>query len=173
MPIYNYPWTQQDDDLLRELVAAIPPIPSREIGIRLGRSKSAVIARARRIKAEFSVTPGFKIGHNGNAARKLKEGKTLALQPKTRTPCAPSISETGFTKSAPKTADIAFGEGGGVTLENLFNGMCRWPVGDVMSESFRYCGDKIHKGSYCCAHAQLAYIKPAPLKLTGRSFAFR
>jgi GcrA cell cycle regulator len=46
----------------------------------------------------------------------------------------------------------------GVTIMELREGVCRWPLGDPTSPDFRYCGARAVEGlPYCAHHAQLAY----------------
>ncbi|MCW2282722.1 GcrA cell cycle regulator [Rhodoblastus acidophilus] len=46
-----------------------------------------------------------------------------------------------------------------VTIMDLRESMCRWPLGDPTNPDFRYCGAKmqIGAGPYCQAHARIAY----------------
>lgn len=45
-----------------------------------------------------------------------------------------------------------------VTIAELRDGMCSWPLGDPMLDSFRYCGGPASSsGPYCVGHARLAY----------------
>jgi GcrA cell cycle regulator len=46
-----------------------------------------------------------------------------------------------------------------VTIMDLRESMCRWPLGDPTNTDFRYCGAKmqIGAGPYCLAHARIAY----------------
>ena len=46
-----------------------------------------------------------------------------------------------------------------VTIMELRESMCRWPVGDPSSSEFRYCGGKapIGEGPYCKLHSRMAY----------------
>lgn len=44
------------------------------------------------------------------------------------------------------------------TLLELTTDRCRWPIGEPGSESFGYCGGMREIGSYCDAHAQIAYV---------------
>lgn len=39
----------------------------------------------------------------------------------------------------------------GVSINELEEDMCRWPIGD------RYCGAKKVRGAYCAAHARIGY----------------
>lgn len=46
-----------------------------------------------------------------------------------------------------------------VTIMELREAMCKWPMGDPMSPDFRYCGAKSQLGGapYCQPHARMAY----------------
>jgi GcrA cell cycle regulator len=44
-----------------------------------------------------------------------------------------------------------------VTIVELKEAMCRWPLGDPSSPEFRYCGSPAAGGPYCAHHAALAY----------------
>ena len=44
-----------------------------------------------------------------------------------------------------------------VTIIELKEAMCRWPLGDPSSPDFRYCGSPAANGPYCAYHARLAY----------------
>ncbi len=45
-----------------------------------------------------------------------------------------------------------------VTIDDLGNAMCRWPVGDPSTSDFRYCGGTALTGRpYCEHHAAMAY----------------
>ena len=45
-----------------------------------------------------------------------------------------------------------------VTIVDLKESMCKWPLGDPTSPDFRYCGSPAYSGSpYCRHHGKLAY----------------
>jgi GcrA cell cycle regulator len=44
-----------------------------------------------------------------------------------------------------------------VTIIDLKEAMCRWPLGDPTSAEFRYCGSPAASGPYCAHHGKLAY----------------
>lgn len=45
-----------------------------------------------------------------------------------------------------------------VTIMELKEAMCRWPLGDPATSDFRYCGGKSTIGeSYCTYHSRIAY----------------
>ena len=50
---------------------------------------------------------------------------------------------------------------GNLSLVELDNHTCRWPIGDPKDENFHFCGKKIRLGqTYCEEHAAIAYVKP-------------
>jgi GcrA cell cycle regulator len=45
-----------------------------------------------------------------------------------------------------------------VTIVELRESMCKWPLGDPSSSEFRYCGSPVNAGTpYCQHHGKLAY----------------
>ena len=44
-----------------------------------------------------------------------------------------------------------------VTIIELKEAMCRWPLGDPANSEFRYCGSPSASGPYCAYHCGLAY----------------
>lgn len=48
-----------------------------------------------------------------------------------------------------------------ISLTDLDNHTCRWPIGDPKDENFHFCGKKVRLGqTYCEEHAAIAYVKP-------------
>jgi len=53
----------------------------------------------------------------------------------------------------------------GVTIMELREAMCRFPLGDPTTPEFRYCGAQASTGlPYCAHHAQIAYQPAAERK---------
>jgi GcrA cell cycle regulator len=59
-----------------------------------------------------------------------------------------------------------------VTIVELKESMCRWPLGDPATSEFRYCGSPTASGPYCAYHAGLAY-QPAQERRRDRDRARR
>jgi GcrA cell cycle regulator len=49
-----------------------------------------------------------------------------------------------------------------VTILELRESMCRWPIGDPAQSDFRFCGAKKLPGNgpYCACHSRIAYQSP-------------
>lgn len=71
--------------------------------------------------------------------------------------------QTGIQKPTPvvdtQPEDVVIPLSERVTIMELREYMCRWPVGDpAKRDTFRYCGARSKTGlSYCSAHARIAY----------------
>jgi GcrA cell cycle regulator len=59
-----------------------------------------------------------------------------------------------------------------VTIVELKESMCRWPLGDPATSEFRYCGSPTASGPYCAHHGGLAY-QPAQDRRRDRDRARR
>lgn len=48
-----------------------------------------------------------------------------------------------------------------ISLTDLDNHTCRWPLGDPKDADFHFCGRKVKTGqTYCDEHSAIAYVKP-------------
>ncbi len=48
-----------------------------------------------------------------------------------------------------------------ISLTELDNHTCRWPLGDPKDPDFHFCGRKVKTGqTYCEEHSAVAYVKP-------------
>jgi GcrA cell cycle regulator len=101
------------------------------------------------------------------ASSPMVQGNTaLAMQPMMS--AAPAIAP------APNK-DIVIAMSEPVTILDLRESMCRWPIGDPTAPEFRFCGAKKLPGvgPYCACHAGVAYQpqqdrrRPRPAQKTG------
>ncbi len=61
-----------------------------------------------------------------------------------------------------------------VTIMELRESMCRWPLGDPTTPEFRFCGQRAITGvPYCTHHARVAYQPAADRKRGDRRIAMR
>jgi GcrA cell cycle regulator len=61
-----------------------------------------------------------------------------------------------------------------VTIMELRESMCRWPLGDPTTPEFRFCGQRSPAGvPYCSHHARVAYQPAADRKRGDRRMAMR
>ena len=77
----------------------------------------------------------------------VRGATALALQP------------AQFIAAAPRLVDdVVIPISERVTIMELREAMCRWPLGDPSQPDFRYCGARSDVGaSYCAHHSRMAY----------------
>ncbi|GLI91483.1 GcrA family cell cycle regulator [Methylocystis echinoides] len=169
-------WSEERVELLRKLwsdglsasqvAAELGPGITRNAVIgkihRLGlaeRAKSAAGARPRPAKAPrpqqaASAAPAIAArngGHGGHGPAShgpvVHGNVALAFAPQTM----------AVARVTPEEVVIPMSER--VTLMELRESMCRWPMGDPTTPEFRFCGahSPIGGGPYCAHHASVAY----------------
>jgi GcrA cell cycle regulator len=162
-------WTEERVELLRKLWNE--GLSASQVAAELGPgiTRNAVIGKIHRLGlAERAKT----------AAAPRPRPQKQAPRPATAAAVAPSRPQGGpvvmgnvalaFTPAPrPFTAPIARPEeedvvvpiSERVTLMELRESMCRWPMGDPTSAEFRFCGapSPIGSGPYCCYHSRVAY----------------
>jgi GcrA cell cycle regulator len=86
--------------------------------------------------------------------------ETVEPPPQNNPNPAPMISNRPPAEAAelPRRDEAIVPQSEGVTIMELREGVCRWPLGDPTSPDFRYCGARASEGlPYCAYHAQIAY----------------
>jgi GcrA cell cycle regulator len=83
----------------------------------------------------------------GSSAPRMMRGATaLAIAPEALTEIEPPEFESVVVPMSLR-----------VTIVELKESMCRWPLGDPATSEFRYCGSPTASGPYCAYHGGLAY----------------
>lgn len=139
-------WNEERVGLLKELWGAGKT--AAEIAQQLGENitRNAVIGKAHRL------------GLSGRVSPIQKKAKKLA-----RTPASAKGSTTGTTTNViRRPARSAYVDvpkaNGGVSLLELKDRMCHWPIGDPKKPGFHFCGDLGVPGvPYCAEHTAVAY----------------
>jgi GcrA cell cycle regulator len=87
-------------------------------------------------------------GGGGGSARTMRGNTALALMPDTVMEAQPQRIEE----------DVVVPMSLRVSIVDLKESMCRWPLGDPTSAEFRYCGSQAPgSGPYCAQHGKMAY----------------
>ncbi len=107
-----------------------------------GRAKAPATAGQRpRVKPARPATPRPAAAGRGNTAFALKPQPMPIVRPQPEDEVVVPICEP-------------------VTIMELREAMCRWPLGDPTTAEFRFCGGKkaaAGSGPYCAYHGRLAY----------------
>lgn len=129
-------------------------------------SRNACIGKVHRMGLQRGAEAGkLAIGPNTRAAVSKPKPKPAILiaggavytQPTDLRPPRSAIREEAF---------FALPKGDPVKLVDLHPLHCRWPLGDVDSPSFGFCGVRREgAGPYCCEHEGVAYAPNQPAKV--------
>ena len=160
-------WTDERVDLLRKLW--IEGLSASRIAAELagGVTRNAVIGKVHRLglsgrnKGIVNATPvrvRSPLKPVGQPARSPVAQGAMALMMRGENPIALHGGMLGAAPTRP-SGDNVVPLAETVTIMDLRESMCRWPVGDPSSSEFRYCGSKapIGEGPYCAHHSRMAY----------------
>lgn len=116
-------------------------------------SRNAIIGKLHRLGLSNQDRP--QATRPRTPAPKAKPRERLQTVAKATGSFPPTPRQAPKPAPAVRTTDVAR-----VTLANLRPCHCRWPVGNVGSPGFGYCGLDAVKGPYCEGHAARAYVAP-------------
>ena len=134
-------WTQTKEKILKAMWGK--GSSAREIGIKVGATKNAVIGKARRLELETRIPENF--------VTKTKKAPVKKVAPP---PPPPRPTTPGVTYLPRGNASDL--------LMSLSADNCRWPDGDPAGDDFTFCaGKKQGSSPYCKIHSEIAYAPAA------------
>ena len=160
-------WTEERVDLLRKLW--LDGLSASRIATELagGVTRNAVIGKVHRLGMSGRVKSQTSASMNrirldakvpGPTARTPMPQRPAGLSMRGNTALAIQARPMAMLQPQRTSGDVVpMAEN--VTIMDLRESMCRWPVGDPSSTEFRYCGGKapIGDGPYCKFHSRMAY----------------
>lgn len=152
-------WTDERVELLRKLWNEGLSASQVAAEIGAGITRNAVIGKIHRL--------GLSQRAKAPIAPRPRMAKPVRPQPAAR-PHAPSVVGNVALALAPRALalpdvrpqeEVVIPLSERVTIMDLREAMCRWPIGDPTTAEFRFCGAKSPGGGnpYCNYHAQVAY----------------
>ena len=173
------PWTEERVELLKKLWA--DGLSASQIAGQMGGvTRNAVIGKVHRL--------GLSGRAKTNAAPAQPRPRKVARAPSHPLTHRPAVhgntALAAHLRAAPEAEpepEIAFDEdvvipmSERVTIMELRDSMCRWPMGDPTTPEFRFCGGKAITGlPYCPHHSRIAYQPAAERRREReRGVAFR
>jgi GcrA cell cycle regulator len=153
-----FTWTAEKEQRLRDLWAEKQrgtKISASTIAAELGTTRSACLGKLNRLGLLKASGPREKrqLAPRAPRAPMLKvNGSEAPVRKPEPLPDPPPIV------LAPRREEPPPAPGEGVTLVELRLESCRWPMGNPLEESFRFCGQhRIGTGPYCEAHHKVAF----------------
>jgi GcrA cell cycle regulator len=137
------PWGESEDAKLAKLWAE--GLSARQIAEQLGtgRSRNAVIGRIHRRGLGRRADPNRRLHSLPRPSRRKAQGRAI-----------PRIKAEPYNPAAETILPL----GAGVSLMELSDITCRFPIGDPQEADFTFCGrTRDCDGPYCIGHARIAY----------------
>jgi len=159
-------WTDERVDLLRKLWT--DGLSASQIAAELsnGITRNAVIGKVHRlglsgrVKANAPVVARPRVQQAAAAPRAAKPAPPRPMTA-VRGNTVMVIEAQTFEAAAPAPRpmeEVVIPISERVTIMELREAMCRWPLGDPSQPDFRYCGARSDVGaSYCAHHSRMAY----------------
>lgn len=170
-------WTDERIELLRKLW--LDGMSASRIASELanGLTRNAVIGKVYRLGLSGRTKPAGMVEAPPRVHVKPAPRVAVAAPPavpvvhgNTALAFSPAPVEAEPVPQVSEDVVVAFAEP--VTIVELRESMCRWPIGAPGSPDFRFCGaaKRVGAGPYCAHHAGIAYqpqhdrrrVKPVP-----------
>jgi GcrA cell cycle regulator len=155
-------WTDERVELLRKLW--MDGLSASQIAAELanGITRNAVIGKVHRLGLSGRVkcaAPSSAPRPRPSAPRPQRPAAPRQSGPVIRGATALALQPEAFHAPAQRPVDeVVIPISERVTIMELREGMCRWPLGDPATPDFRYCGGRSDIGApYCVAHSRMAY----------------
>ena len=154
-------WTEQMVDDLRAMWKE--GLTTAEIGKRLGVSKNSIVGKVHRLGLSGRPSP---IKKKEEVENPVVEAKPLPTKKAEKVKSEPVPASKKVEEPKEEKIEIKVAKQPEtprkehVSLVDLDNHTCRWPIGDPKDENFHFCGKKVKIGqTYCEEHANIAYVK--------------
>lgn len=161
-------WT---DKKIEKLIALWEKgVPTAEIGKRLDFSKNAIVGKVHRLGLSNRNSPiktssvktekVKKVSPKSEVKDVQSSKKTKVVEHKKTQEKAEVKEKTQIKNESQKTQNLKPKKEvfEGVSLNELTSDRCCWPIDDVNSDNFHFCGRKVFKNKpYCLEHCAMAY----------------
>jgi GcrA cell cycle regulator len=160
-------WTDERVELLKKLWA--DGLSASQIASKLGEvTRNAVIGKVHRLGlAGRATTSRVRVARpRSNVA--LFPSRSAQVQYRTfgntalKVAAQPEEQKSATVIALRPLPELEAAPGGRLSLSDLKECMCHWPIGDPMEEGFHFCGRRKSFGvPYCEHHAAIAYTPAA------------
>jgi GcrA cell cycle regulator len=151
-------WDGERVEILRKLWQEGASASRIAAQLGAGITRNAVIGKVHRLGLSGRAKPAASASAQRpkRVATPQAMQKTVALRGNTVMVREVVVAEEYERAVMPEAVVIPISER--VTIMELRESMCRWPLGDPLSAEFRYCGTKCDPAqSYCIPHGRMAY----------------
>jgi GcrA cell cycle regulator len=167
-------WTDERVEILRHMWLEGRSASQISAALGSGLTRNAVIGKVHRLGLAGRVKPGTDPNDSVAMPQRVQAAPRRAASAPSRSASPTIMASTPMTHGATALAmdaepqaqlqiarveeDVVVPMSLRVTIVDLKESMCKWPLGDPTSPDFRYCGSgTTGAGPYCQHHAKLAY----------------
>lgn len=167
-------WTEERVELLKKLWS--DGLSASQIAAELGNvTRNAVIGKVHRLglsgRAKDKAAPAAQRPRKAVRPPSTPAPVTSSVRSNVVVAPIPHLPEAEEESPALEDEDVAIPMSERVTIMELRESMCRWPMGDPTKPEFRFCGARSITGlPYCTHHARIAY-QPVTDRKRERKFA--
>ncbi|MCI0467333.1 MAG: GcrA cell cycle regulator [Beijerinckiaceae bacterium] len=161
-------WTNERIELLQKLWLEGWSASRIAAELSHGVTRNAVIGKVYRLglsgraKAAAAAVPASPSRHRPDKSDR-RPGNRQASSPPIAGNTALAMLPFAVEAPAPqRVREVVVPISEPVTILELRESMCRWPIGDPAQPEFRYCGAKKRPGlgPYCACHSSIAFQSP-------------
>ena len=146
-------WTEEREEKVKKLWAE--GLSASQIAAQLGDvSRNAVIGKVHRLNLASRSKGGRPRAPGAPRASRAKSAASAPASAlvQTSTPYVPAAQASAHARAAMVIAPVSLR----LTLTELTEHTCKWPIGDPLKDDFSFCGVQATH-AYCSYHAKLAY----------------
>ena len=161
-------WTDDQIERLKQLWAE--GLSASQIAAELGGgiSRSAVLGKVHRLglgRNETKLPTPSRARQPTQSPAPLSTAELPSQVNPSPAPMMATRPPTALPAELPRREEVIAPRSEGVTIMELREAMCRFPLGDPSTPEFRFCGARADTGvPYCAHHAQVAYQPTAERK---------
>jgi len=162
----KFEWDEPWCDHLKHLWL-VEQISARECGERIGVSRCAIVGKVKRLDIQKrerwsfyleAKAKGVKVAKARRPRQPTKVKPPRKIKPPREVKQWPASNVIEMFPVLDVSVDLTLRTDLSCDIVGLTHENCHWPVGDVGSESFFFCGQEAIKGRpYCGAHCRIAY----------------
>ncbi len=141
-----------------------------EIGKKLGVSKNSIVGKVHRLglsgrpspikKKDEAASPSQAAAKEKKAAPAKKTASEKKVENQAAAKPAKAVHAPEKENKKKEAEQETYKRPEKVTVADLDNHTCRWPIGDPKDENFHFCGKRVKLGqTYCEEHSAVAYVK--------------
>jgi GcrA cell cycle regulator len=163
-------WTDERVELLKKLWS--DGLSASQIAAEIGGvTRNAVIGKVHRLGLSGRSKPKPPGPQRAKTTRAPSVPTPITPAPRPAPVLPPVLQPADAESQGTALDEVAVPTSERVTIMELRESMCRWPMGDPTKAEFRFCGARAVTGlPYCSHHARIAY-QPVTDRKRDRRFA--